>query len=65
MDGYEATALIRARENGSRTPIVALTASAMEEERQHCLAVGMDDFISKPVQFADFERTLDRWLQGR
>jgi len=63
MDGFEATRLIRSREanNGRRTPIVALTANAMTEDRERCLAAGMDDYISKPYSAADFQRALERW----
>jgi CheY-like chemotaxis protein len=62
LDGYAATKQIRALEAGSRrTPIVAMTANAMEGDRERCLAVGMDDYIAKPVSVEDCRAALDLW----
>ncbi len=59
MNGLQATAQIRQEEAiGAHVPIVAMTASAMSEERDRCLAVGMDDFISKPVSFKTIEQMI-------
>ncbi len=60
VDGYEATTRIRAAERTGRIPIVALTASATLEDRERCLAAGMDDFLSKPVKLAELADTLAR-----
>lgn len=63
MDGYQATFAIRAWQGaGNRTPIVALTASSSEDERDKCIACGMDDFLSKPIRPQLLKASLARWL---
>ena len=65
MDGYEATRLIRDGRAGApaRTiPIIAMTASAMEGDRERVIAAGMDDYLSKPIDTATMETTIVRWL---
>ena len=63
MDGFETTAAIRAQEAAQdrRTPIVALTANAVEGDRDRCLAAGMDDYLAKPFRLADLRRVVARW----
>jgi two-component system, sensor histidine kinase and response regulator len=65
LDGFETTMRIRERETESgaeRLPIVAMTASAMEGDRERCLAAGMDDYLSKPLRPEQLDAVLDRWL---
>ncbi|MCS6831015.1 MAG: response regulator, partial [bacterium] len=63
MDGLEATRLIRKREGstGEHQVIIAMTASAMKEDVQQCLASGMDDYLSKPVKMEVLREMLERW----
>ena len=64
MDGFTATAAIRERERQTHTariPIIALTANAMEGDRERCLAVGMDDYLTKPFSHQALANTLARW----
>ena len=63
LDGYAATREIRARAGvGPRIPVIAMTAAAVEGERERCLAAGMDDFLTKPVDLATLTAVLDTWL---
>jgi two-component system, sensor histidine kinase and response regulator len=69
MDGYEATRLIRKREKSldqrrnwkSATYVIGVTANAMPGDREKCLAVGMNDYLSKPVQLTKLKEALERW----
>ena len=62
MDGFEATRQIRQRLQGQPLPIIALTANAMQEDRDACIAAGMDDFIAKPIRQEELRACLTRWL---
>ena len=63
LDGFETTRMIRSHEQpGTRLPIIAMTANAMQGDREHCLSSGMDDFVSKPVKSQDLSKVLTQWL---
>jgi CheY-like chemotaxis protein len=64
LDGFDATRQIREleREGRPRTPIIAVTANAMEGDRERCLASGMDDYLAKPVTMAALDEALRKWL---
>jgi CheY-like chemotaxis protein len=68
LDGFQATQEIRRFEqaghdgqSGPRVPIVAMTANALEGDRERCLASGMDDYLAKPVKHDQLEQTIERW----
>lgn len=64
FDGFDATRAIREAEanTGRHTPIIALTALAMDGDKERCLAGGMDDYISKPYNLQTLKETLSRWM---
>jgi PAS domain S-box-containing protein len=62
MDGFTATQELRRRPATARTPILAMTADALKEHRDRCIASGMDDYIAKPVRPQDLREILIRWV---
>jgi len=65
MDGLEATRQLRVREqrSGAHVPVIAMTANAMEGDREHCLAAGMDDYLAKPILSPELYAKVERWLE--
>ncbi|HOE42792.1 MAG TPA: response regulator [Rhodoferax sp.] len=64
MDGFEATRIIRADARFAQLPILAMTANVMNGDREKCLAVGMNDHISKPIEVGQMLETLSRWINS-
>jgi CheY-like chemotaxis protein/HPt (histidine-containing phosphotransfer) domain-containing protein len=66
MNGFDATAIIRHREQatGAHTPIIAMTAYAMKGDRERCLAAGMDAYVSKPLQIEELLQAIERLVSG-
>ena len=63
MGGLEATQRIRAHYSAEELPIIAMTAHAMSNERQHCLNSGINDYLTKPIDLSVFFNTLNRWVK--
>lgn len=66
MDGYETSRRLRKKEaetGGTRTPVIALTASAIEGDREYCIAAGMDDYLAKPFTAREFATVVGRWVK--
>lgn len=65
MDGFEASRRLREKEaatGSARTPVIALTASAIDGDRERCLAAGMDDYLAKPFTVSEFAAVVGRWV---
>jgi CheY-like chemotaxis protein len=65
LDGFAATQALREREEAQtlpRLPVIALTAGAFDDDRKHCVAAGMDDYLAKPVKFDELIAMLTKWL---
>jgi signal transduction histidine kinase/ligand-binding sensor domain-containing protein/CheY-like chemotaxis protein len=65
MDGFQTTAELRALPGGSEVPVVALTANAMQGDRDRCLEAGMDDYVAKPCEREQLRRVLETWVVER
>jgi CheY-like chemotaxis protein len=64
MNGYEATQKIRLLETNKRTPIIALTAGTVKGEKEKCLEMGMDDYVSKPIIQVTIEAVIAKWTEN-
>jgi len=61
MNGYEATIAIRITQSPAELPVIAITAHAMEGDRQKCLDAGMNDYLSKPIRFDELQEKISKW----
>lgn len=64
MDGYTATGIIRKLEKNVTTPIIAMTAHALKEDRERCLSAGMNDYLSKPINANEFYEMIQKWSRN-
>jgi len=64
MDGYEATRRIRELGPAGQLPIIALTANALQGDREACLQAGMNDYLAKPFKRMELQDVLERWLSA-
>ena len=67
LDGYKTTGAIRQLESqsGTHTPIIAMTANALEGFKQTCLNAGMDDYLTKPVEISEFYTIVEKWAKSK
>ena len=65
MDGYAATEYIRNKLRLTDLPIVAMTANALQGDRERCLAAGMDDYVTKPIKLNDLSLIVKEWVNMR
>jgi CheY-like chemotaxis protein len=63
MDGYEATKIIRNHHKEEKPFIIAMTANALEEEKENCIKIGMNDYISKPITMGKMDEMIEKWLK--
>ena len=66
LDGYSATAIIRLKEKDLRchTPIIAMTAYALKGDREKCLESGMDDYLTKPIDFSQVLEKIQKYVKS-
>jgi len=63
MDGYEAIKIIKANDNMKNIPVIAVTAKAMNEDKEKCLEVGANDFLTKPLNLDTFVCVVQAWIK--